>query len=132
MVDPISDMLTRIRNTQAVGRKSVDLPYSKIKFELAEILGKEGLVGSVSKKGRGIQRQIEINLKYKDEKRVKPNIEGLKRISKPGQKIYLGKKGLRKFYKERGIVILSTSQGLMTLKDAIKKGIGGEILCRIW
>lgn len=132
MVDPISDMLTRIRNAQAVGNKTVDLPYSKIKFDLAEILNQEGFLGSVSKKGRGTQKEIEIVLKYKDDKTKKPIIQGLKRLSKPGQRIYIGKKDLRRFSKERGVIILSTSQGLMTLKNARKKGIGGEVLCKAW
>lgn len=132
MVDPISDMLTCIRNAQAVNYKTVDLPYSKIKFALAEILSKEGFVGSVSKKGRGIQKELEINLKYKDDKRKTPHIRGLKRISKPGQRIYINKKDQAQLLRERGVVILSTSQGLMTLRDAKKNGLGGEVLCKIW
>jgi small subunit ribosomal protein S8 len=132
MVDPISDMLTRIRNAQAVSCKTVDLPYSKIKFDLAEILNHEGFLGSISKKGRGIQKEIEIVLKYKDNKDKNLVIQGLKRISKPGQRIYIRKKNLGQFLKERGVIILSTSQGLMTLKDARNKGIGGEVLCKIW
>jgi len=132
MVDPISDMLTRIRNAQAVGYKTVKFPYSKIKLDLAEILSHEGFLGSISKKGREGQREIEVILKYKGEKIKNPLICGLKRVSKPGQRIYVGKKDLRRFSKERGIIILSTSQGLMTINDARKKGIGGEILCKVW
>jgi len=132
MVDPISDMLTRIRNAQAVGHKTVDLPYSKIKFDLAEILNQEGFLGSVSKKGRGTQRNIEIVLRYKDDKDKTPIIQGLERISKPGQKIYLKNKDLIRLLKERGVVVLSTSSGLMTIKEAGKKKIGGEVLCKIW
>jgi len=132
MVDPISDMLTRIRNAQAVGHKTVDLPFSKLKFDLANLLHQEGYTGNILKKGRGIQKSIEINLKYNDSKNTDPVISNLKRASKPGQRIYIAKKELGKFLKERGITILSTSQGLMILKDARKKGIGGEILCRIW
>lgn len=132
MTDPISDMLTRIRNAQAVGHNTVDLPYSKIKFELANILSSERYVGSISKKGRGSQREIEIVLKYKDNKAKNPFIQGLKRISKPGQKIYIRKEKLGHFFKERGIIILSTSQGLMTIKEAKIRGVGGEVLCRVW
>jgi len=132
MVDPISDMLTRIRNAQAVGHKTVDLPYSKIKFALAEILNQEGFLGSVSKKGKGLQKEMELNLKYKDDKVKSPFIQGLKRVSKPGQRIYIRKKDSRQLLKERGIVILSTSRGLMTLKDAKKNNLGGEVLCKIW
>lgn len=131
-MDSISDMLTRIRNAQAVGHKTVDFPFSKIKFDLIDILKIEGYVASASKRGRGINRTIEIVLKYKDSKKIDPYIQGLKRISKPGQRIYAGKDELGKFLKERGATILSTSQGLMTAKEAKKKGMGGEVLCQIW
>ena len=132
MTDPISDMLTRIRNAQAVGHKTVSFPFSRIKFNLATILQQEGYLGSVLKKGRGLQKRIEIILKYKDTKNTAPLIQELKRISKPGQRIYAGKKDLRNFSKERGLIILSTSQGLVTIKEASKKGMGGEVLCKIW
>ena len=132
MVDPISDMLTRIRNAQAVGHKSVDLSFSRIKSELADILHSNGYIGNVSKKGKGKQKEIEIVLKYKYGKDKNPFIQGLKRISKPGQKFYVNKKKLWQFSKERGVVVLSTSQGLMTSKEAKQKGIGGEVLCIVW
>jgi len=132
MVDPISDMLTCIRNAQAVSHKTVSFPFSKIKLNLAETLNKEEYLSSVTKKGKGIYRKIEVGLKYKDSKKTKPFIQGLKRISKPGQRIYSSKTELNQFSKERGIIILSTSFGLMCLNDARKKRIGGEVLCRIW
>ena len=132
MVDPISDMLTRIRNAQIVGHKTVSFPFSKIKFSLAQIISKQGFIGNISKKGRGIKRTIEIVLKYKDDRAKIPAIQGLERISRPGQRIYATKKESGRFLKEQGIVILSTSQGLMTTKEARKKGAGGEILCRVW
>lgn len=132
MVDPISDMLTRIRNAQAVSHKTVSFPFSKIKFALANILNQEGFLGNISKKGKGTQRKIELVLKYKDSKSTIPMIQGLKRTSKPGQRIYMSKKDLEKFLKEQGIIILSTSQGLMTVKQARRKGTGGEVLCKIW
>lgn len=132
MVDPISDMLTRIRNAQAVGHKTVDFPFSKIKFELANILNNEKYLGAVSKKGKTTDKKIEVVLKYKDERCKKPVIQGLKRISMPGQRIYASKKELGRISKERGAVILSTSQGIMTVKDAKKKNTGGEVLFIIW
>jgi len=128
MVDPISDMLTRIRNAQAVGHAVVILPFSKIKFSLAEILKKK----SVSKKGRGIKRKIEIELLYEDEKNAIPKIKQLKRISKPGKREYVRAKDVHPVLGGRGISIISTSQGLMTGKEAKKKGLGGEALCEIW
>jgi len=132
MVDPISDMLTRIRNAQAVGHKTVDFPFSKIKFELAGILSNEKYLGVVSKKGKATDKKIEVILKYKDEKCRKPLIQGLKRISKPGQRVYVSKKRLGLVSKERGAVVLSTSQGIMTLSDARKKNTGGEVLFIVW
>lgn len=132
MVDPISDMLTRIRNAQAVGHKTVVFPFSRLKFDLLRILNKEGFGGNVSKTGRGIKKEIEVVLKYKDSKDTVPFIQGLKRISRPGQRIYVSRKELTKLLRERGATILSTSQGLMTIREAKKKNIGGEVLCRIW
>ena len=132
MVDPISDMLTRIRNAQAVGHKTVEFPYSKIKFAVASILSDEKYLGSISKKGKSDDRKIEVVLKYKEDKRKSPAIGGLKKISKSGQRIYVSAKELGRFAKQKGITILSTSSGIMTAKDAKKKGIGGEVLCTIW
>jgi small subunit ribosomal protein S8 len=132
MVDPISDMLTCIRNAQAVGHKIVDFPFSKIKFELASILNNEKYLGAVSKKGKAADKKIEVVLKYKDEKCKKPIIQGLKRVSRPGQRIYVAKKNLNQLSKEKGIVVLSTSQGIMSVADAKKKNTGGEVLFIVW
>ncbi len=132
MTDPISDILTRIRNAQAVGHSTVDISFSKMKFSLAEILKKEDFVKSVSKKGRGIKRKIEIELMYQDEKNAIPKINQLKQISKPGKREYARAKDIRPILEGRGINIISTSQGLITGKEAKKKGLGGEILCEIW
>ena len=128
MVDPISDMLTRIRNAQAVGHKTVVFPFSKMKFELVNVLSNEKYLGAVSRKGKAADKKIEVVLKYKDEKCKKPLIQKLKRISKPGQRIYASKKELNSMSRERGSVILSTSRGIMTPGDARKKNIGGEVL----
>jgi small subunit ribosomal protein S8 len=132
MVDPISDMLTRIRNAQAVGHSTIDFPFSKIKFSLAEILAEEGLIKKISKKGRGIKRKIEIELLYEDKKNTIPKINQLKRISKPGKREYIKAKDIRPVLTGRGINIISTPKGLMTGKEAKKKELGGEILCEIW
>lgn len=131
-IDPISDMLTRIRNAQAVGSKTVDFPYSKIKFELAKILENEGYLSGAKELGKGTTRAIEIVLKYKDVRNISPRIQGLMRVSRSGQRIYAAKKDLTKFSQGRGVVILTTSSGLMTDKDAKKKGVGGEIICRVF
>ncbi len=132
MVDPISDILTCIRNALAVGHPTVDIPFSKIKFSLAEILAKQGFIKNVTKKGRGIKRKIEIELKYKGEKNTVPQISQLKRISKPGKREYARAKDIRPVLGGRGASIVSTSQGLMTGKEAKKKGLGGEVLCEVW
>jgi small subunit ribosomal protein S8 len=131
-MDPIADMLTRIRNAQAVGHKTASFPYSKVKFALAQILNSCGYLGAVRETERGTGRKIEVNLKYKDNKNKMPIIQELERISKSGQRIYVGKKELPGVSRGQGIVILTTSFGLMTDKDARKKGIGGEVICRVW
>lgn len=126
MTDPIADMFNRIRNAQAVSHPMVVFPFSKLKYEIAMILKKEGFIKEVEKKGRKEKRVIEITLKYP------PVISGLKRISKPGQRIYTPVKEIKKVRAGYGISIISTSKGLMTNKEARKNKIGGEIICQIW
>ncbi len=129
VTDPIADMLTRIRNAQAVNHQTAVFPFSKIRLNLAEILKKEKLVGKVTTQGRKIRKVIEVELKYQ---RGKPVISNLKRISKPGQRIYIKKEQLRPVRQGYGLIIISTSQGLMTNKEAKNKGLGGEVICEIW
>lgn len=128
-MDPISDMLVRIKNAQAVSHKTVEMPFSKVKFELAKLLEKESLVGKVDTKGKKISKVIEIGLKYEN---GKPAIEEIKRVSKPGQRVYAKKKALRPVRQGYGLAVVSTSQGLMTDKQARLKGLGGEIICEIY
>jgi small subunit ribosomal protein S8 len=128
-MDPIADMLTQIRNAQAVLYPTVEIPYSNLKFEIAKILEKEKFVEKVEKKGKKTKRTIEITLKY--EKKT-PAISGLRRISKPGQRIYLPYKKIKKVKGGYGIAIISTSEGLMTDKEARRQKLGGEVLCEIW
>ncbi len=129
MVDPISDMLTRIRNAQAVSHQTVTVPFSKLKFNLAKILEREGLVNEVTTRGRKVRKVIEIKLKYE---KGMPVINGLKKISRPGRRIYLKRKELRPVKQGYGLAIISTSTGLMTDKEAKKRNLGGEVLCEIW
>lgn len=129
MVDPISDMLIRIKNAQAVSHPTVNVPFSRIKFNFAKVLEKEGLIEAITTRGRKIKKIIEIKLKYEE---GQPVIKELKRISKPGQRIYLRKSQVKSIRQGYGLAIISTSQGLMTNKEAKKKGLGGEILCEIW
>lgn len=132
-MDQISNMLTQIRNAQAVGHKIVSISCSNIKFAILEVLHKEGFLGNISKEGRNPKKKIEVLLKYKDENNnLLPVIEGSKRVSRSGQRIYIEKKDLGKLLKERGVFILSTSKGIMVAKEARKNGVGGEVLCKVW
>lgn len=128
--DPIADMLTRIRNANSAKHKTVDVPSSKMKLAIAEILFKEGYIKSfevISNENQGI---IRITLKY-DEKGARV-IDGIKRISKPGLRVYANKEELPKVLNGLGTAIISTSQGLKTDKEAREAGIGGEVLAYIW
>ena len=128
--DPIADMLTRIRNANSAKHKTVDVPASKMKTAIAEILFKEGYIKSfelISNENQGI---IRITLKY-DEKGTRV-IDGIKRISKPGLRVYAGKEELPKVLNGLGIAIISTSQGLKTDKEAREAGMGGEVLAYVW
>ncbi|MCD6364024.1 MAG: 30S ribosomal protein S8 [Synergistetes bacterium] len=128
--DPIGDMLTRIRNANTAYHESVDIPLSKIKLEIAKILKREGFIKGFKIVKEGKIPMIRIFLKYgPDKERV---ITGLKRVSKPGLRIYVGKSKLPKVMGGLGIAIISTSSGIMTDKEAREKGIGGEVLCYIW
>lgn len=129
MTDPIADMLTRIRNAQAVLKPEVFVPFSKIKYQIIKILEKEGFVEKVERKGRGVRKKIKIVLKYEDKT---PAISGLRKVSKPGQRIYLPVKKIKPVRGGFGIAIISTPKDLMTDKEARKKRLGGEIICEIW
>lgn len=133
MTDPIADMLTRIRNSLAAGKTEVILPYSKIKFNLAKILEREKWLEKteIIEKTKGTSfKQMRIVLKYNEQK--EPVIRHLKRISKPGQRIYVKKDRIPQVLNGLGINILSTSQGLLTGREAKEKGLGGELICEIW
>jgi small subunit ribosomal protein S8 len=129
IMDSIVDMLNRIRNALMAGHPAVNIPFSNFKYEIAKILEKQGFLGKVEKKGRKTHANIEIALKYDGKL---PAIEGLKRISKQGQRIYSNKDNLKKIKGGFGISIVSTSKGLMTDKDARTQNLGGEIICEIW
>ena len=129
MTDTIADMLTQIRNAQAVDKETVSIPFSNLKYEIAEILEKGGFVEKVKKRGRKERKKIEITLKYENEI---PAISSLKVVSRPGQRIYKSYKEIGRVKRGYGIVIISTSKGLMTDKEARKQKIGGEVICEIW
>jgi small subunit ribosomal protein S8 len=129
MTDPIADMLTRIRNATIVRDKVVEIPSSKIKVELAKIFKEEGYIQDCEFIEAGKQGTIRIYLKYNGKENV---ITGLKRISKPGLRIYAQKEEIPKVLGGLGIAVLSTSQGIMTDRKARKAGIGGEVICYVW
>ena len=130
MTDPIADMLTRLRNANAAYHDTVAMPYSKIKAHIAEILQQEGYIQSWSVEDAKVGKNLVIELKFG------PNREralaGLRRVSKPGLRVYAKKDNLPRVLGGLGIAILSTSSGLMTDKQARKRGVGGEVLAYVW
>lgn len=130
VTDTIADMLTRIRNAQVAKHETVDIPASKIKKAIAQILLDEGYIKAFEVVANGVQDKIVVTLKYGANKQKV--IQGLKRISKPGLRVYAKKDAVPKVLGGLGIAILSTSQGLMTDRQARNAGLGGEVLAYIW
>lgn len=131
MTDPIADMLTRIRNALAVKKPEVLIPFSKVKFNVAKILKHEDYIADLElQEEKKDKKQILIKLKYNEN--GQPAIVGLKRISKPGRRLYAGKDELPVVLNNLGIAIISTSRGLMTNQQAKKEGLGGEIICEVY
>lgn len=128
MSDPISDMLTRIRNGGRALLPVVELPHSKIKESIAKILKSEGYVAEVTVDG-DVKKRLKVRLKYNGKKSV---IEGLKRVSSPGLRKYVGSTEIPRVRGGLGVAIVSTSEGLLTDQQARKKNLGGELLCYIW
>ena len=131
MSDPIADMLTRIRNANTAKHDTVTIPSSKIKASIAEILKKEGFISDYEIKGEGVQKEIVITLKYLSGKSERA-LTGLKKISKPGLRIYASAENLPKVLGGLGIAIVSTNEGVLTDKEAREKNVGGEVLAYIW
>ena len=128
--DPIADMLTRIRNGAMVRHDSVTMPASKMKLNIAKILKQEGYISGFEVSGTGAEREMKITLKYQE--RNKSVISGLKRMSKPGLRLYVQRNEIPRVYGGMGIAILSTSRGVVPSYKAWKQGLGGELLCYIW
>ena len=130
VTDPIADMLTRIRNANQMRYKEVEVPASKMKLEIARILKEEGFIADYKVKKNNVQNIISLNLKYGEKKeRV---ITGLKRISKPGLRVYAKAEEIPTVLNGLGIAIVSTSKGVMTGKDSKKQSLGGEVLAYVW
>lgn len=134
-MDKVADMLTAIYNAQSAGRTVVEVPFSRLKYEVAKILKESGFIAKVEKKNRKITKStkpkpsLEIELKYND---LIPAVSGYKKISKPGQRIYQPYISIRRVKQGRGLGIFSTPQGLLTDRQAKKKKTGGEYLCEVW
>lgn len=131
MTDPIADMLTRIRNGVQANMETVDVtPVSKVKTEIARILKEEGYIANYSITGEGVEKKMVVTLKYGPNK--EKVISGIKRISKPGLRVYAKENSIPKVINGLGIAIISTSKGVMTNKEAVAEKIGGEVLCYIY
>jgi small subunit ribosomal protein S8 len=129
MTDPIADMLTRIRNANSQKHDTVDIPYSKVKKAISDILVEEGFVKSQDVLQDGVRKTIRLTLKYENKTKV---LQGLKRISRPGLRIYANSEELPRVLNGLGIAVISTSKGIMADKKARKENIGGEVLAYIW
>ena len=129
LTDPIADMLTRIRNANLAKHNTVKIPFSKIKESLANILKSEGYINNFEVKEEGTKKDIIVSLKFMDGEAV---IKGLKRISKPGRRVYTSVESLPKVLGWLGIAIVSTPNGVITDKECRKHSVGGEVLCYVW
>jgi len=130
MTDPVADMLTRIRNANMALHPTVVMPSSKLKEQIATILVSEGYVESYDVTADGVHRSLELTLRYsKDRSRV---IKGLKRISRPGRRIYAGASEIPRVNGGLGVSVVSTSQGLLPDREARRRRLGGEVLCEVW
>ena len=127
--DPISDMLTRIRNANLVRKTSVNVPYSKMKESVAKLLVNNGFIRNIKVQGSGIEKELLITVRNDNEN---PPITEIERLSKPGRRQYVNVRGIPTIKQGRGIVIMSTSHGIMTGNDAKEKRVGGELICKVY
>jgi small subunit ribosomal protein S8 len=130
MTDPVADMLTRLRNANSAYKDTVTMPHSKIKSRIAEILQQEGYIAGWQVQDAEVGKNLEITLKFGPSR--ERSIAGIKRVSKPGLRVYARKDNLPRVLGGLGVAIISTSSGLMTDKQANKKGVGGEVLAYVW
>ena len=129
--DPIADMLTRIRNASTAGKESVLIPFANMNNAIAEILKKEGYISDFVKENRDGRGMLTLYLKYRGERR-QPVIQGIRRVSRPGRRVYVNNREVPRVYGGIGTAILTTSSGLMSDRAARSSGVGGEVLCYIW
>ena len=129
--DTIADMLTRIRNACMVRHQTTNVPSTKMTRSIAKVLKDEGFIADFEESGEGIKKQLVVSLKYKGKNR-QPIIRSMKRVSKPGLRVYSNCKELPRVLGGIGIAIISTSSGIMTDREARRQGVGGEVLCYVW
>lgn len=130
ITDPIADMLTRIRNALVARHDFTDVPASKLKLSLAQTLKREGFIRDFEELQDGAKRTIRIHLAYTDKR--EPVITGLQRVSKSGLRVYVQRREVPRAYGGLGVTIISTSQGLLTGREARRRGLGGEVICYVW
>ncbi|CAI8157214.1 MAG: 30S ribosomal protein S8 [Prochlorococcus sp.] len=129
--DPISDMLTRIRNASEKRHETTHIPASRMSRSIAKVLQQEGFIAEIKEEGEGVRTQLILGLKYSGKHR-RPTIRSMQRVSKPGLRIYKNTNGLPKVLGGLGVAIISTSKGVMSDRDARKQGVGGEVLCYVY
>jgi small subunit ribosomal protein S8 len=130
MTDPIADLLTRVRNGNQGRKERVDVPWSRTKEALARVLVGEGFLRDCTVVGDGVRKQLRIGLKYDDQRR--PVITGLRRVSRPSLRVYVGKQSIPAVRAGLGINVLSTPGGILVDREAKRRGVGGELLCSVW
>jgi len=128
--DPIADMLTRVRNAAQARHASVEIPYSKIKLAIAKIMEQEGYIDGFDVHEQGTRRSLRLQLKYDAERR--PVVNGLRRVSRPGLRVYAGMHDLPRVFGGIGTVVVSTNRGIMTGREARRRHLGGELIAEIW
>ena len=129
MTDPIADFLTRIRNASAVGKPEVRVSYTRMMEHIADLLTREGFLEEFSTRGRGIRKTLVVRLRYLD---GKPAVEDLRRVSRPGRRVYRAAAEIRPIKSGFGVAVLSTPEGLLTNREAKKRNVGGEVICEVW
>lgn len=130
LTDTVADMLTRLRNANMALHDTVEMPSSKLRVEIARVLQEEGYIASYEVQDAGVGKTLVVNLKYdKQRRRV---ISGLKRISRPGKRVYADRTNIPRIIGGMGIAIMSTSSGVISGHEAVRRGIGGEVLCSVW
>jgi len=129
-MDTIADMLTTIRNAQAVKKETAYVPYSKLKMSIAEILAREGFIKSASRKGKKNRKVISVELKYEED--GMPAINSIRRVSRPSKRVYLPLNKIRSVRGGRGLRVLTTPKGVLSDREARKEKVGGEVVCEVW